>query len=253
MDTSDTNSSTLKNQVWDFAKSGIAFYLLGLFVVFMYFTQLQILSVDLIKPAAIIIGIYVMVLLVIIPWLLLFFLNLLPSKAWLHNIAFAIMLFFVFLFLQWYFNGWSMFSFIFAILFSGCIYSYFHSGNFVSTKLSFYTSYNRMGIFAVIIGLLFSISLYPQLPQYLGGGKPIPVKVYPEDRQLMLSQFSMEDYDSDGCISASLLYEGNDDYYFIDEIKEMTTNVLVEFRIHKVQKKLIKKLIFRKSNWIKLN
>lgn len=250
----DTGTKIVPNTsgLWDLAKIGVAFYIIGLLVTFIYYTQLQILSVDLVKPAAIILGIYVWALVVLLPRIVLCAMDLLKIKrSTVYNLFFALLL------LAWYgwleiaFNGWSWISLLYTVLAAGAVFIFYLNGSRVRhDKVVADQSLNRQAIFIVLFSILFSVSVYPLLPQYAGGGKPIVVKVYPKDRQLMLSQFSPEDYDADSCITANLLYEGNGDYYFIDVVNEQLSGALVEYRVHKVRKEEIKKIVYRRPFWI---
>jgi uncharacterized membrane protein (GlpM family) len=69
----------------DFIKYGSGLYLLGLLVMFLYLVQLHVLSEDLIRPQAVIIGVYVWLLADTIPKCLLLLLQLFSLKPWLSN------------------------------------------------------------------------------------------------------------------------------------------------------------------------
>jgi hypothetical protein len=232
-------------ETWDFAKIGVVLYGLGLFVNFLHLVQWHVPSGDLVKPAAILIGIYVWLLADTIPRALRYLLS--GKTSILSYILFVILLLIVYGLCQIFTAPDAFVGGIFAVLMTGC------------ACISFWKEPGRAaagstsGLGRSILFIPVSLSLYPNIPQYLGGGHPLEVKVCPADMKVMLSQFSSKTYDRDSCIAANLLFEGDKDYYFIDLITTSHVEQVVEYRVHKVRKDLIKKIIYLKSNWIPFN
>jgi len=254
MDTVTERRPSRNEAAFDLAKIGINLYVVGLFVTFIYYTQLQILSVDLLKPSAIIIGIYVWMLAELLPKLIIWAIlrpNLSDKKERVVDLIFIALLLTTHVWMQVFFNGWSGVAVFFALItVAGCYIFFSRSVELCENHVSFKPSLQKRAGFIAVYAVIFSLSIYPKLPQYLGGGQPTEVKVYPKDRQVMLSQFSSQEYDADSCITATLLYEGVEDYYFMDRISEQNTGVIVQYRIHKVKKDEIKKIIYRRPFWI---
>lgn len=240
-------------ETWDFAKIGVVLYALGLFVNFLHLVQWHVLSVDLVKPAAILIGIYVWLLADTIPRALRYLLSgkeTRPGKTSVVSyILFVILLLVVYGLCQFFTAPDGFLGILFAVLMAGC------------AAISFWRepsrpaegSTNGLGrsiLFIPVFAVLFSFSMYPNIPQYLGGAHPMEVKVCPADMKVMLSQFSSKTYDKDSCIAANLLFEGDKDYYFVDLITTPHVEQVVEYRVHEVRKDLIKKIVYLKSNWI---
>jgi len=260
--------------VWDLAKIGGILYLSGIFVTFIYFTQFHILSVDLLKTNAIVLGVYVWIYADILPRILLLLVNQFKTPRRLY---FALLVIVAYSLLQWAaFETFDLRTVLFALLASGIVICYFFgpgganepdavahaegttpSGGKPKSVLSKNLlagpqAITRIGFFVFFLASVFAVGIYPNIPQYAGGGQPMLVRVQikPEDTLVLKSRFIPDSLDKENCFYRDLLYESDKDYYFIENVRDKHTHLLFEIRIHKIEKELIRKIIFTKPNWL---
>ncbi|HEV2480892.1 MAG TPA: hypothetical protein VGS79_14550 [Puia sp.] len=239
----ETPNSLLPEITWDLAKIGVVLYVIGLTVNFLYLIQWHVLSVDLVKPAAILVGLYVWLLAAGIPRAILHLIYWLnptaKSKKKSNYFLFGGILLVLYSSLLWWINAqWMAIpcALLITVAVFTCCLPAIRSIEALRALKQF-----RWGISMGVMAILFPYLIYPNLPQYLGGGHPLEVKVCPSEKSVMNSQFSKASYDDDGCIAAALLYESEKDYYFIEEVPLGEKGLIVEYRVHKVKKSLYEK------------
>lgn len=233
----------------DFVKIGAGLYLIGLVVMFVYLVQLNVLSIDLIKPQAIVIGLYVWLLADTLPKMVSLMLSKFRLSAMSDHLLFITLLFLVYNLIVWLISGFSIKGVVFAFLMvlAVLVFGGFNSKTTADTPAAPASS---SYLLVVVFCVLFSISLFPNIPQYFAGGKPVLVKIFPADKAVFLSQFSRREPDADGMIEADLLYEGGDSYYFIQNVTLDSSDIIFNYRIKKIKKDQVKKIEFTKQNFI---
>jgi hypothetical protein len=221
-------------------KAGAIIYILGLVCSIFYFSQFNILSIDFLKPNAIIIGIYIWVYFVWVPrasllgirgmkrpkiyieWALLFF-----FLMAIFNIGILLLLG----------NG------IWNVIVEGCIISIvvlmYHT-DFWKGRLTVTPSLLKSCSFGFIFCLLFAYFIFPKIPHQFAGGEPMEVKVFLKDSSLLYSRFTNR---------VRLLYESDKEYYFIEKIVDANTGILFQYTVKKINKSDVRKIEFTKSNW----
>jgi hypothetical protein len=223
------------------AKAGIILYLLGIACTFFYFNQFNILSVDYLKPNAIILGIYQWVYFIAMPRVALLFVNYMVRNSRhalagfvlfaLLQIAANLMLFFM----LGSFNTGSCL----LVIFLTALLIIFHT-NFSAGRLTITPPVARTYLFGIVFCFSFSYFIFPKIPYELGGAMPVKVNAVLSDSTLLQSRFSKSLY---------LLYATGDDYYFIEKKQDANTQLVFEYIIKKVSKSAIKKIEFTKSIW----
>jgi hypothetical protein len=225
----------------DLTKTGILLYLMGIFCTFLYFSQFNILSVDFLKPQAIILGIYVWLYGIAIPRLLLAAISRIP---FCNRSSVLCLLFFLvslallnFLFLA----ALSALSFsLLIIALCATLVSFFFHFDFKRSGLLLQPSIYRHYLFIPVYCFICSYFFLPKVPYFLGGFMPVKVTVVTTEAGLLQSRFSRSIY---------LLYETGSEFYFFEKKADAATKLVFNYVVKRVPKSQVKKLEIQKDLW----
>lgn len=223
----------------DLTRTGIILYLMGIFCTFLYFSQFNILSVDFLKPQAIILGVYVWFYGIAIPRTLLIIIYKfdLPISL-LDKLLFPLGLLLINYFLLRVLSGFSL-SLLLATAGTTIVAVLYHlqyrSFCFI-LQPSLYRSYIFIPLYCLICAYFF----LPRIPNFIGGFKPVKVTVTTETPDLLKSRFSKSIY---------LLYESAGEFYFFEKRSDSATREVFNYVIKRVPRSEIKKLEIEKSIW----
>jgi len=227
----------------ELTRAGIVLYLLGLFCTFIFFSQLNILSIDMLKPQCIVIGIYVWIWAVLLPrvWIQLAALFKF-QKRWL-NIAILVLAF----------GGADAVIFYELSAVQNTLYPVLIS---LPAQLLFYFNFNKWTfelfppavknyLFIPVLAVLFALILLPLIPQHLGGTKTEQVRVVFKDKtpDLLASRFVK------GTGTYRFLYETDKDYYFLEKASDQKSGIVMGYVVKRIEKTEIVKLEFKTNPW----
>ncbi|MDB5117684.1 MAG: hypothetical protein JWQ79_3176 [Mucilaginibacter sp.] len=226
----------------ELTRSGVLLYLTGLLCTFGFFAQFGILSIDMLKPQAIVIGLYAWLWAVALPRILILLTGLLKWRnVWVNFILAA-------------------FSFAAAdlglFLLSGADQPVFKSGISLLLQVIYYTNIGERKITAEpapirnylmipLLSYLFAVTLLPLIPQAVGGAMPGKVFVTFKDpkNDLLASRFVK----SNG--SYDFLYETASEYYFLEKREDSGTGIILSYVVKRISKSEVIKLEFHTSLW----
>lgn len=200
--------------------------------------QLSILSLDVTKPQSILIGIYFAVFFIGVPRLFLLIINELKVQK---SITF-------FLFI----SGVIAKNFCILLLVKYpslplivCVSSieFLHHYDLRSKMLNLIPKNYKTYIAALLLSISFSFFIYPRIPVFLGGAKPIQILVYPKNQELLKNRFSKSNPNS-----VFLLYESEKDLYIIRELK--TNGIVIQKNVIRIKKQDIEKIIYTNPVWL---
>lgn len=215
---------------WDFAKAAVALYIIGLVITATYYVRFSILSVDLLQPHSILVGLSFVVLYIVVPAITLLLLR--SSKSIL-----AITLIFcsVVVMKELAFSAvcgdlhWIS-AFVLAIL---QVLTFMRLSRNISQRQSSLrfnvVPSDPIGIAAVLLtALVFASTTYGRIPSYLGGGKPTLVHVFTKEQELPGNRFIRNrnlPQINKKLISyrLQLLYESANYLYFVTETRGKLT------------------------------
>ena len=216
----------------DTAKLGLLLYLLGLLASSLYYSRFSILTLDLAKTQCILVGVYIVVLYTAIPVIALF-----TTKDLSHARAVPLVLLGVLVLsdlVSALAVGYRHLSLVRVVslttLLQFLLFSDFGSlwRSLVarSPQIVFLLLPPRAKalVFALLFCAHFSLSWFPQIPAYYGGGKPLSVQVFTKTPELPANRLvdsknrpqinkSMDSF------SLRLLYETDKDAYFVADLE----------------------------------
>jgi hypothetical protein len=221
-------------------KTGIILYLTGLAVTFLYYVQFNILSVDLIKPQSIIVGIYVWICAILVPRLTLLCINEFAiNKKWANHLLFVVSIAVIYAVLLVMIGS----MFLPAVLIAAAISLVQYVFHLDRWGGNLKPAFSRVKTYChfILLACLFGLMIYPNIPQYAAGGKPLKVEeVVTKTAHLPVkSKFSKSIY---------LLYESDKDYYFFEE-RKVNLLYVSGYSIRKVNKTEISLISFYKPKW----
>jgi len=228
----------------ELTKAGVILYLLGLFCTFIFFSQLNILSIDMLKPQCIVIGIYVWMWAVLLPRLWIQLVSLFRlKKRWL-NILMVVLIFggsdaIIFYELSAVHNILNpvLISLLAQLLF------YF---NIKKQAFELFPAATKNYLFMPVLAALFALILLPLIPQHLGGTKSEFVTVVFKEKQpdLLASRFIK------GTGTYRFLYETDKDYYFLEKASDRKSGIVMRYVVKRIEKTEIVKLEFKTNPWV---
>ncbi len=220
---------------WDFAKMSLILYITGIFVSLLYFSQLSILSLDFAKPQAILIGVYCWGYFFLIPQSFIRFLSWVKTR-----LKFTITFFIIFLVIKAFMCVWflGISSYLFP-LFDVLLELLF----FLDLKLWLLrlSPTKKSYSFFLAFSALFAFFLFPQIPSYLGGAKPLEIEIKTKPDSLLYSRFSKSK-------TRLLLYESDDELYLMQNIK--TDGILLDIQITRIKKENVLSIKYKNPVWV---
>jgi hypothetical protein len=223
----------------ELTRAGIVLYLTGLFCTFVFFSQFNILSIDMLKPQCIVIGLYVWLLSVVLPRGLLLACSWI-KRSWVSLVTVLIL------------NvgacaaliGWLSPGYFFSKLLFFSLVLLIYYFNIPSFKWLLVPPAIRNYLFIPMLALCFSLSLLGNIPFSLGGTKPAKVYVTWKKDDLLKSRFVKNDG------HYNLLYETGSDYYFMEIRPDADTGDIFGYEVNRVAKSEIIKLKFQTDVWL---
>jgi len=208
----------------DYAKIGATLYLIGIFVTVIRNVQFSILSIDLLRPQAIVTGLEFLILYVGLPMLLLAFLR--PVRSRRAAITIFSLLITLKEYLIWHFlaPGRLLFVAIAAVVNIAMFGTYpiLRRGTTLRRPLLLvvHPSGSQLAVCLPILLSLFALFPFRAIPAYLAGGKPIAVDIFTKKEDLPLNRFMMTRNrppinTSIPSYHLNLLYESTDYLYFV--------------------------------------
>lgn len=247
----------------DLAKFGVALYLLGLFTSAFYFSQYGILALDLARPQAVLIGVYIFLFYGALPASILLLLKDRRSPL-LQIIVFCLMLCIKNAVLMYALDYrlpslcilafvTSFFEFLFFAQQSSLLRSIGKKG--LVLRLSAVPSLPKAVVFTIIFSVHFALFIFPFIPSYLGGARPLRVHIYPKTTDLPLSRFA--DSKNNPQINPSfdsfevfLIYESDKDLYFVEELPSEWG--LEGYSVMRLKKDEILRIDYPAPRWVSL-
>lgn len=213
------------------AKLGLLLYVSGLLTSSLYYCRFSILTLDLAKTQCILIGVYLLLLYAIIPGGVLLAMKTVRRQGVVSLVLTAslgILDLIVARAVGYHSLGLARTVFFTAVL----QFSLFLD---VTNLWRALTRFKLLVAFevppskpqALMVALLcclqFSFSWFPQIPAYVGGGKPLSVQVFTRTPELPANRFidsknHPQINKSMDCFSLRLLYETSSDLYFVSDI-----------------------------------
>lgn len=217
---------------FDAAKLGLLLYVLGLLASSLYYSRFSILTLDLAKAQCILVGIYIVILYAAIPATTLFTMKNVARSGVIVLVFFGVLGIFDSI------AAWAMgyrdailvrVALLTAILqfllfcdFAGFLRALVKRRMQVVFLLP--PPRTRALLFAMLFCVHFSLSWFPQIPTYLGGGRPLSVQVFTKTADLPANRFV--DSKNHPKINKSLdsftlrlLYETDKDVYFVSDLE----------------------------------
>lgn len=221
----------LREGVWDWAKIGAVFYVLGLLITSIYFLRFSILSLDLLRPQSIIVGLYFAALYFALP--ILFLVVLRPVRSDVRVLtAFIVLLVTKDLALCRLIEG-SLGAATVLVILQICLFIGIDRDRTKRPyKWSLYFKLFPVGrielAVASLLLVVFASTTFGDIPGYFGGGHPISVHVFTRTPELPANRF-MQTRNRPQVNRAmtsfrlNLLYESEDYFYFVAESKRNMT------------------------------
>jgi hypothetical protein len=229
----------LPREAADLPKTGIMLYVMGLVVTFLYFIQFNILSIDLIKPQSIIIGIYIWMYAILVPRSILLLLSNARVRSRLVNHALFLLILLllyggIFLSLETGFVTGLVVTLLVTTV------QYFFHADLRHRNLVVEFSRMKTYLYLVVSVVMFAYLLFPEIPQYAAGGQPLKLdSVATKNNIPIKSRFSKQ---------ILLLYESDKDYYFFER-RRINQGPVSGYSILKVSKSEIVSIRFYKAKW----
>jgi hypothetical protein len=245
----------------DTAKLALFLYLLGLITSSLYYSRFSILTLDLAKTQCILVGVYVVLLYAGIPAITLFLAKSIPNGGVVAVILGGVLGLFdlYFAWLVGYRNTSLMRVALLTTVLQFLLFSDFSTlRQFLPAprkQIAFLLPPPRAKalLFALLVCLHFSLSWFPQIPAYLGGGKPLTVQVFPKTSELPANRFvdsknhprinkSLDSF------SLHLLYETDKDVYFVDDLQ--SEDNLVGYYVMRLKRDEILRIDYNTPKWV---
>lgn len=219
-----SESDWLSSVAKDTAKLALLLYLCGLLSFSFYYSRFRILSIDLARPEAVLIGLYIVLLFVLPPWI-----ASRPgsSSGRLARLRIPALLIASTGLDLWILGriGYHLSAAITLAIVAGIL----QLG--LTILMQQQNESSSMLQRACLIGALivcsinFSIYWLPRIPAYYGGGMPYDVQVFTKTPDLPANRFFKYKNQpqlnmSMDCFKLKLLYETDKDLYFVDELRE---------------------------------
>jgi hypothetical protein len=215
--------------------AGLWLYLVGLLVYQLYLLSYNILSFDLLKPVCILIGVYVFLLVYVLPnavGLLLLKMRM-PDRVVNAFLFIFLNLLGVYIICSILLLHVQFPPLIYSFILSLCIFIIYF--NFKKRALSTEPLAKNVIVGVILFCFVFSKTLYKKIPWNFGGGQPATVSVLTEPDSLLANPFSISQFDQ-------LLYESEDSYYFKVDIRDSASGKLTQITIKKIPKSSVKRL-----------
>ncbi len=228
----------------ELTRAGVILYLLGLFCTFIFFSQLNILSIDMLKPQCIVIGIYVWIWAVLLPRVWIQLVSLFKfQKKWLNITMLALILgasnAIIFYGLS------SVQNMLYPILINLLAQLLFYF-NFKKRAFELFPPLVKNYLFIPVLAVLFAWMILPLIPQHFGGTKTELVRVVFKDKEpdLLASRFIK------GTGFYRFLYETDKDYYFLEKASDEKSGIVMDYVVKRVEKTEIIKIEYKTSPWV---
>ena len=259
--TNDLATRWLVNLGLDVSKATLGLYLLGTVVSLFYYSRFSILTLDLIRSQSILIGCYVISAYCVIP----------VTVLWLckkiANVWLAIAIIFVttgvldgaILHLAEY-RGFAM-VLPSAVMFALQLSFFISIESVVRTlrerdilvQFTLVPPKARSSILLIACLFHFSYVLFPRIPMYLGGARPMRVLVFTKTANLASVRMSglKPTRNFNGTMDAfpmDLLYESDKDAYFLTEIK--ANGAVLDHLVTRIHKDEIQRVDYQTPQWV---
>lgn len=260
-DGQDGHKNWLTDLGFDAAKLGLLLYVLGLVASSLYYSRFSIATLDLAKTQSILLGVYVVGLYVGLPAAALYGLRRIP---WVGVIAavFVTLLCGLDSVLAYTVNYRSLS--LLSVVALTLALQFFFFVDFLSLVRSLLAA--RLGmdlalppprgkalLFALLFCVHFSRFWFPQIPAFLGGGKPLPVQVYTKTADLPANRFVMSKNqpkinNAMDSFSLRLLYETDQNVYFLSDLK--SDGNLVGYSVMRLKRDEILRMDYSTPKWV---
>lgn len=226
----------------ELAWCGAVLYLLGLFCTFCFYSQFGILSIDVLKPQCILIGLYVWLFAIGLPRILIVGISLFKINHRAINVilvaaALAVTDYTIYAAT----TGQALLMAIIALFLQFLYYS-----SYRPIYITAVPSRAKGYLFIIVLAYLFSTTLLPAIPQYFGGTKPAGVTLNFKGKDLLHNRFEPK-----ADTVYNFLYETDHDYYFLEPISDANSGITFEYFVQRIPKDEIRKMQFHTSLWTK--
>lgn len=246
---------------FDAAKLGLLLYVLGLVASSLYYSRFSIATLDLAKPQSILLGVYVVGLYAGLPAAALYSLRRIRRVGVIAAVFAAVLcgLDSVLAYAVSY-RSLTLLSVVALTL----VLQFFFFADFLSLVHSMLAS--RLGmdftlppprgkalLFALLFCAHFSRFWFPQIPAFLGGGKPLPVQVFTKTSDLPANRFVMSRNqpkinNAMDSFSLRLLYETDRDVYFVSDLN--SDGNLVGYSVMRLKRDEILRMDYSTPKWV---
>jgi hypothetical protein len=217
----------VKEGSWDWAKAGAALYALGLLITSIYFLRFSILSIDLLRPQSIIVGLYFVLLYLLLPAV---FLLLLTPLKWNTGVLVGFILLLVAkeLALRLLVGTPPAAAVILILVLQLVAFVRLNLDRPKASEPLLRFEVVPKDVFAatafVLLLVTFAATIYGSIPGYLGGGRPILVQVFTDTADLPSNRFMRTKNIPQinmaiPSFRLNLLYESEDYLYFVAEAR----------------------------------
>jgi hypothetical protein len=246
---------------FDAAKLGLLLYVLGMVTSSLYYSRFSIATLDLAKTQSILLGVYVVALYAVLPAGALFILRRIP---WVGVIAavFVAGLCGLNTILAYALSYRSRT--LLSVVALTLALQFFFFADFPSLVRSLLTARVRIDfvlppprvkalLFALLFCAHFSQFWFPQIPAFLGGGKPLPVQVFTKTADLPANRFVMSKNQPKvnsamDSYSLRLLYEADRDVYFVSDLK--SDDNLIGYSVMRIKRDEILRMDYATPKWV---
>jgi len=246
---------------FDAAKVGLLLYVLGLVVSSLYYSRFSIATLDLAKTQSILLGVYVAGLYAGLPAAALFSLRRIPWAGVIAAVFVAVLcgLDGILAYAVSY-RSRSLFSVVASTL----VLQFFFFADFLSLVRSLLAARLRIDfalppprgkalLFSLLFCAHFSQLWFPQIPAFLGGGKPLPVQVFTKTADLPANRFVMSKNqpkinNAMDSFSLRLLYETDRDVYFVSDLK--SDGNLIGYSVTRLKRDEILRMDYATPKWV---
>jgi len=246
---------------FDAAKLGLLLYVLGLVASSLYYSRFSIATLDLAKTQSILLGIYVVGLYAALPAAALFSLRRIP---WVGIIAAAFVVVLCGLDCSLAYAVSYRSRSLLSVVALTLVLQFFFFADFLSLVRSLLAGRLRIDFalpppkgkslaFAVLFCAHFSQFWFPQIPAFLGGGKPLSVQVFTKSPDLPANRFVMSKNQSKintamDSFSLRLLYETDRDVYFVSDLK--SEGNLIGYSVMRIKRDEILRMDYSTPKWV---
>lgn len=237
----------------DTAKLGLLLYVCGLFSFSCYYSQFRILSIDLAKPEAILIGFDIVCLFAVLPQLLDGSGEKLKLRERPRLLAVSLFLLVIDFACAWFLDHRQLAAIAVAALtvviqiVAVKSIAVIHGGKSLT---------GRAGLVGVLIlsCIQFSFCWLPKIPAYYGGGRPYEVQIFTKTADLPANRFF--NYKNQPKINNSidsfklrLLYETDKDLYFVDDLREGSNTI--GYSVMRIKRDEISRVDYETPKWLR--